>query len=354
MTDREICTNLATLNHIDEIEDQNERFQALLSLAPNLAPACIKRALEVAEKIKNSSKWQEVLIAMAPHFTDELFLEILNNPKRFGDNLMSSGDRRATLMNLSPHIPHDVFKCALQITREINRSNISASVLGNLIPRIEDPMLVLEVISISADLDPRIRTKFNSQLQQKLKQRIDLFPEAEALKLAEDLLLHKSYYAAETLVTLIPCLSSKSSLLKALEIAHIIDDAEGNTSRINALAVLNHDIAESHSKASDNKSLCESYQDTGSNKWKKEITEEFTNHIRWIPDIYSRWIQIEERDAKYIYEKNLAVWRAIGNEAIDRTFCQTPRSKAKVLALLYYYFEGEQQNQIFDELLENY
>jgi CHAT domain len=125
-----------------------------------------------------------------------------------------------------------------------------------------------------------------------------------------------------------------------------------NCNRINALAVLNHDIAESHSKASGNKSLCESYRDTGSNKWKKEITEDFTNHIRWIPDTYSRWIRIEEIYAEYIYETNLAVWRAIGNEAIDRTFCQAPRSKAKVLALLYYYFEGEQQKQIFDELLE--
>ena len=51
--------------------------------------------------------------------------------------------------------------------------------------------------------------------------------------------------------------------------------------------------------------------------------------------------------------QNLAVWQAIGHEAIDHVFCDVPRTRAKVLAILYYCFEqGKQQEYIFEKLLK--
>ena len=45
-------------------------------------------------------------------------------------------------------------------------------------------------------------------------------------------------------------------------------------------------------------------------------------------------------------------YKALRNEQIDHEFCKSPRARAQVLALLYYYFEGEQQSQVLDGLLE--
>lgn len=356
MINRETTNDLDILNRIDEIEDQDERFQALLSLAPNLAPEFMGKALKVAEKIKSLARWNEVLIAMAPDFTHELFLEILNTPMHYAN-------REATLINLSSHIPPTLFTDALKITREINKSNISAAVLNKLIPRIEDPIVILEALSVSGNLDSSVRAKFafDSRLQQRFQQRLDLLQEAEALKLADNFLSAKNYHAcAQTLVNLIPYLSS-NSLLQALEIARSINDKEASNSRINSLAILNHNILENHLNASDNNSLyADWYGD--SEKWKRRVAENFQKNLHWIERSYSEWMWMERRHSdrmwmetsqpEDIYATNLAVWRAIGNEVIDKIFCQAPRSRAKVLALLYYYFEGSQQTQIFEELLE--
>jgi hypothetical protein len=239
---------------------------------------------------------------------------------------------------------------------------ITTAVLGNLLPRIEDPILILEALSISISLDSSICNTIASQLQQKFQQRLDLLSEVEALKLevealklAEDLLSSKNYDdCAQTLVTIIPFLSS-NSLLKALEIARSINSNEANNSRIDSLTVLNHNILENHFNASDNNSLYADWH-RDLEEWKRWVASKFQYNLSWIESSYSEWMQMEgyfERiHSEDIYATNLAVWRAIGNEAIDKRFCQTSRSRAKVLALLFYYFEGKQQTQIFEELLE--
>jgi CHAT domain len=352
---RETTNDFDILNRIDEIEDQYERFQALLSVAPNLGSESLKKALEVAEKIKHLSRWHEVLISMAPHFTNELFFKILNTPAHHKN-------RGATLINLSPHIPSTLFTDALKITSEINRSNISASVLNNLIPRIEDPINILEalkVLSISVYIDSETRANLYSQLQPWLQRRHDLLP--EALKMAKDFLSTKDYHAcSEILINLIPYLQSNNLLLQALKIAYTINDTEASNFRINALTLLNHNISESYFNTSDNNDLCLTW-DRDSENWKRCVPINFQENLRWIGESYSDWMWTKRtysekvwRESSYenIYAKNLAVWRAIGNEVIDQEFCQAPRLRAKVLALLYYYFEGKQKAQIFEQLLE--
>jgi hypothetical protein len=313
------------LNRIDKIEAQDERFQALLSLAPNLAPESIEKALKVAEKIERLARWHEVLIAMAPHFTHELFLQIIATPTHFKN-------REATLRKLVPHIPINLFADALKITREINSPNISCAVLGKLIPRIEDPILMLEALSVSVHLGSSAFATVRSRLQERLQQRPNLLPKVKVLKLAKDLLSNKSYYAcAESLITLIPYISSNNLLLEVLKIARSIDDVEADNSRINALAVLNHDISENYCKGFDNNSFYANWQQD-SEEWKRLVAEDFQEHFRWMR---RRW------DYSYdSYETNLAVWRAIGNEVIDKAFCQAPRSGSIPLWQIHRFWEN--------------
>lgn len=354
------------LNRIDEMEDEDERFHALLSLAPHLAPESIGKAIKVADKIKLSSRWQDILIVIAPHFTPELFLEILNTPTHYAN-------REATLINLSPHIPSALFTDALKITREINKSNISAAVLEKLIPKIEDPIIILEAIC-SLSLDSSIYDKFNFLLQQKIQKRQGLFPQLEALKLAEFFLSNNKYYScARILVILIPYLSF-NFLEQALKIARAINDNEASNLRINALKTLNQDIENCSRASKDNTLLKDWYKNVEG--WKKKVVWRFQDNHSWISRSYFDWAsrvgkyldypeyisfgdypenpnyQEYRNYPEYIYVKNLAVWRAIGNEVIDKEFCHTARYRVKVLALIYYYFEGSQQSQIFEELLE--
>jgi hypothetical protein len=118
MIDREKANDLDILNRIDEIKNEDELFQSLLSVAPNLSSKSVERAIKVATKINRLSRWQEVLILMAPHFTHNLFQKIINTPKHFKN-------RESTLINLSFHIPPTLFADTLKITREIGQSNIT-------------------------------------------------------------------------------------------------------------------------------------------------------------------------------------------------------------------------------------
>ena len=52
------------------------------------------------------------------------------------------------------------------------------------------------------------------------------------------------------------------------------------------------------------------------------------------------------------YSGFASAYKAQINEEIDRNFCSTSRARAKVLALLYYYLEGELRSQVFEKLLE--
>lgn len=258
-------------------------------------------------------------------------------------NKMRSSD--VDLINLIPQIPSALFKDVLEITDKVSKSATRAGVLNKLIPRIDDSSLFLEAFRIAIETEQYDSRSFILEmLKSQLRQNPDLLPKVESLKLAEDFLSTKDYYAcSEILITVIPYLS-RNLRISALKTAYKIDD---NTAKI----LKEKSLIELENKLS--KSLLQDLQEEylyadwskSSDDWKIIVAEEYKENKRWKlrqPGYYE----------EYSHNFDLALWRATGNEIIDHKFCKAARARAKVLALLYYCFSGKEQNQIFEELVK--
>ena len=258
-------------------------------------------------------------------------------------NKMRSSD--VDLINLIPQIPSALFKDVLEITDKVSKSATRAGVLNKLIPRIDDSSLFLEAFRIAIETEQYDSRSFILEmLKSQLRQNPDLLPKVESLKLAEDFLSTKDYYAcSEILITVIPYLS-RNLRISALKTAYKIDD---NTAKI----LKEKSLIELENKLS--KSLLQDLQEEylyadwskSSDDWKIIVAEEYKRYKRWK-------LRQTEYYEEYSHNFDLALWRATGNEIIDRKFCKAARARAQVLALLYYCFSGKEQNQIFEELVK--
>jgi hypothetical protein len=135
----------------------------------------------------------------------------------------------------------------------------------------------------------------------------------EALSKARELISSKSYCACTEILGAIIPQALPEFLQEVLVIFHEINDKESRESRIHALTELNENL------------------------------ERFFN---------SSNIDFNEVESSDYLGNSASSYRAKKNEEIDREFCRIPRVKAKVLGLLYYYSEGGQRPQIFEQLME--
>jgi hypothetical protein len=226
-------------------------------------------------------------------------------------NELSDPSKRAQkLANLVPNLttPNSISQ-ALKIVAGISNSGACAFALSKLSSRLNADQ-ILEALKIASSISqPKSRASAIATLSSRLTP--DLMP--EALKIARELISSKSYRACtDFLVGIIPQLSPEL-LQEVLSIAYGINDSEARESRIHELTDITNKILENFS--------------------------DFSN------------INSGEFSSPYKH-RNAANYRATRNEEIDREFCSVPRARAKVLVLLYYYFGGEQQSQIFEKLLE--
>jgi hypothetical protein len=207
------------------------------------------------------------------------------------EKLSNSSNRAVKLINLIPELttPNSLSQ-ALRIVAGISNSATCLTALSKLIPHLSYDQ-ILEALKIACNITlPESRSKALTQLSSLL---IPDSPQ-EAIKVARELVSTRSYYAcAEFLVVNLP--QTYPELLKDIfKIACEIDDCRDNENRIDALTKLN-------------------------------------NNLEKVPN---------------------AIDRAGANEEIDRRFCSSQRARAKVLMLLYYYLDGEQQSLVFEKLLE--
>lgn len=232
----------------------------------------------------------------------ENIFDVLTRINKIGD----PSRRAQQLVNLIPDLTtHGARSQALKIVSGIENSGACTFALSKLIPRLGDDQ-ILEALKIASNIS---QLKSRSTAIAKLSSRLIYCSRQDALKIARELASDKKYRAcADFLVAILPLVSS-TQLQDVLEISYKIDDYEAREKRIQRLTDLKKSLEGCFNFDSDD--FCSRYN-----------------------------------------SENPASYRAERNEEIDIEFCSAPRARAKILGLLYYYFEGEQQSQVFEKLLE--
>lgn len=356
------------LNSIDKIEDKDKKVQAFQKNAPYLTTSNLQiKAIEIAANTQNHSIWQSLLIEIAPLITREVFSEVFDTDKYFNIE-----KRESTLINLSNSRfcpKFTLFKETLEITEKFKKKGSRTSIIENIIPRISDSKLIfnaLKIGCINSTID-KTRKVLNDRFQQspelipselntlelanefidceQYKAYFDLFTimfpylsdYSQIWKLSEKLVHAKRYDTYADLLEIVLPYLSEDSLSEALETALTIRDFKSEQQCINKMQELDLCISESFSRNEDSKFLFDRWQKS-SDDWQCTVAELYRIYI-------IKWSNVG----------NLAIWRAIGNEVIDiyLRFGYVPRIRARILAILYYYFEGEKQTIIFNELLES-
>ncbi|MEH2157099.1 CHAT domain-containing protein [Nostoc sp.] len=228
----------------------------------------------------------------------ELLVDIdkINDPNR----------RAQELAELVPDLTTpNLLSEALKIAAGINNSATCAFVLSKLCPQLNAEQL-LEALRIANNIR---RPKSRVSAMAKLNSRLFSDLRCEPLKTVRLLISSKSYHACGEILGLISATQNLSFklLTEAWSIVCDIDNTELNDSELKERCI--HAIAEID----------------------REILEKFPNSNR---------------------SEAAASLRAIRHEEIDREFCSIPRARAKVLAMLYCYLEGENQSQVLEKLLE--
>lgn len=325
------------------------------------------KAIEIAANTQNHSIWQSLLIEIAPLITREVFSEVFDTDKYFNKE-----KRESTLINLSNSRfcpKFTLFKETLEITEKIEKKGSRTSIIENIIPRISDSKLIfnaLKIGCINSTID-KTRKVLNDRFQQspelipsesntlelanefidyeQYKAYFDLFiimfpylsNYSQIWKLSEKLVHAKRYDIYADLLEIVLPYLSEDSLSEALETALTIRDLKSEQQCIDKMKELDFCISESFSRNEGSTILFDRWQEI-SDDWQYRIAE-----------LYRRYIL----DIRWSNAGNLAIWRAIGNEVIDLQFSRVPRIRARILAILYYYFEDEKQTIIFDELLKS-
>ncbi|MEO0537696.1 MAG: CHAT domain-containing protein [Cyanobacteria bacterium P01_A01_bin.123] len=208
---------------------------------------------------------------------------------------------------------------ALEIVSKIDEPEACAFALSSLSTRLDDSQ-ILEGLRIASSIDISNSNRDSALATFRSRLSLNLDSMAEALEVARGFVSIKSYRSSsDFLAEVIPHLSPEF-LKEALEIAYKIDDSQARESRFDALTELNKILRQLFNSSSEESAFRESY----------------------LPDSYP----------SYIDSNSSSGYRAKRNEEIDREFCEAPRARAKVLALLYYCLKEEQRSEVFEKLLE--
>jgi CHAT domain len=239
--------------------------------------------------------------------SEEDVLEILANIA----DISSPYKRGLKLADIAPKLttPNSLLQ-ALEIVSKIREPEPCALALSKLSPYLNDSQ-ILEALRLASSINTSSSNRTNAITILSSRVTPDLI--LEALEIARKIVSTREYRACtDFLAAIIPQVSPKL-LQEVLAIAYKIDDEESRKNCIDAVVELNEDLEQFYNSSN-----------TDLNKAKS------SDHI----------------------DNSASRYRAERNEKIDRDFCSVPRTRAKILGLLFYYLGGEQRSQVFEKLIE--
>ncbi len=157
-------TNLRqnTLQVIGEINDEEQRTEALIAFSPHLdavatvnqIPALIEQALALAISIKRRQLLARVLVALAPHLTLDLQGEALAAVH----NLESERERTMLLTQLAPHLQPDMLVPSLAVVHSMDSQDSRVhglTILAKYAPESAREQTMADALAAASNLPHR-------------------------------------------------------------------------------------------------------------------------------------------------------------------------------------------------------
>ncbi len=394
----EVLENL--LKTINDTQDITVRISSLIKIIPHISDSAKEQSLlELSEDISNIDEYYQVfsLPELVEYLSPQLLIKSFSSAVRISDEFV----RSSAIDELLPHIPNEVLPEAFSVAIKLEVIKERISALLALTPRLLDPLkyqaieAILSVIDDIPEPSERVSVlrELNTHLSEPNKQQVI----ESALGAIEQIKADSSRSSA--LVSIIPFTpvalldktisiaknivdsSSKASVLKELAshvsfeslaiILSYTDEISSVEDRIKVLIALAPRLSEETLHQANIRCLNE-IQEIESISDHTRILATLIPHLK--NDLLYGALRIArniqdpveaEARIKAVDELLLRIsaeftdvddWkarreRARENEFIDRQFTHAPRSRARLLADLFFRFEGEQQEQIFEELL---
>ena len=138
------------LNIAEKIENASERARVLTALAqsmpPNLRPRLRQDALDAISTIENEDDRAEALIAFAPHLdyasSNDKFPAILAKALAIAVGISRRHVRARVLVAIAPHLTNDLQGEALAAVHSLSKEQDRAMLLAELAPNLPPNMLV--------------------------------------------------------------------------------------------------------------------------------------------------------------------------------------------------------------------
>ncbi|MDQ7025623.1 MAG: hypothetical protein Q9P01_13930 [Anaerolineae bacterium] len=147
------------LDAIDEIEDENDRADALIAFAPNLEyaqedadyPILLEKALTSAIMFSRRPLRAKVLVALAPHLTLDLQREALAAVH----SLESEPERANLLAQLAPSLPSDMLVASLAVAHTMREGDCrvqALTVLARYVPPSAQEQTIKDALAAASNL----------------------------------------------------------------------------------------------------------------------------------------------------------------------------------------------------------
>ncbi len=128
------------LAYARQVQDDEQRSQALAAVAPYLDRAeldqALREALAAARAIENKQSRSHAIAALAPHLTEPLLPEAMEVAQAIDE-----GDRSQVLAALAPRLTEPMLHVALATARATRDVGFWSQALAALAPRLTEPML---------------------------------------------------------------------------------------------------------------------------------------------------------------------------------------------------------------------
>jgi hypothetical protein len=386
----------------EDISNIDEYYQvfSLPELVEYLSPQLLIKSFSSAVRISDESVRSSAIDELLPHIPSEVLPEAFS----MAIELEVAEERVLALLELIPRLlepfKHQAIEAVLSVIGDIPETSTRASVLRKIISNLsgQDKRIIEAMLAIVSDIfEPNERASVLEKLAYHLSEKDKQQAIESALEAIEQ--IKEDYSRSSTLVSIIP--HTPITLFdKAIFIANSIVDSGYRASALKELALYvlpeSLDIvlssAEEISSVKDRIEVLKVLTPRLPEESLHQVNVRCLNQIQAIEDISDRTktlaILIPQLKNDLLYEAlriarniqdpveaearleaidelarristefaDVDDWearreRARENEYIDQQFTHAPRSRARLLADLFFRFEGEQQEQIFEELL---
>jgi molybdopterin-biosynthesis enzyme MoeA-like protein len=223
------------LNAAKQIQDESERAEALVGLAPHLPESMMKEALDAAKQIQNESERAEALVGLAPHLPESMMKELLDAAIQISygchwgnglNQIKHQYYRTVTLVKIAPYLPESMMKEAFDAAIQIQDEYYRAEALVKMAPYLPESMM-------KEALDVAIQIQCQSDRAIALVGLVPHLPESMIKKVLDAAIqIQDEWSRAKALVGIAPHLH-ESMMKKALDATIQI---QNESKRVEALA----------------------------------------------------------------------------------------------------------------------